>query len=242
MVDSFSLVIRKLISWLDAIETYEPIEIFTKKDGSIVTNFDLIIQAKIKELLSELIPEAILVSEENNVRSSAELSNQIILIDPIDGTENFASGLPFWGIGLAHFIDLQLKATCVLFPEILFYHASKNVDLGACLNYRNLRTSSSKKNKYLHPANFEREFLGNSAIGIQDRILGCSLLNISLACLESWTFKSSGPGLKVWDFMPAILPALETGRLIYVNDVRYTGEFLRVADRYKVQILAVSND
>jgi myo-inositol-1(or 4)-monophosphatase len=236
MVDSFSLLIRKLISWLDVIEPYEPIEIFTKDDCSIVTNFDLIIQSKIKELLSELIPDAILVSEENNVRSSAELSNQIILIDPIDGTENFASGLPFWGIGLAHFIDMQLKATCVLFPEILFYHASKDVDLGARSNYRNLRTSSSKNRNYLHPANFEREFLAKNAFGGQDRILGCSLLNISLACLESWTFKSSGPGLRAWDFLPAILPALENDRLIYVNDEPYTGKFLQVENRYKVQI------
>ena len=242
MIDNFSLIIRKLTSWLDAIEPYEPIEIFTKDDGTIVTNFDLIIQSKIKELLSELIPDAILVSEENNVRSSAEVSNQIILIDPIDGTENFASGLPFWGIGLAHFIDMQLKATCVLFPEILFYHASKDVDLGARSNYRNLRTSTLKKRNYLHPANFEREFLAKNTFGSQDRILGCSLLNISLACLGSWTFKSSGPGLRTWDFLPAILPALENGRLVYINDELYTGKFLRVADRYKVQITTVSND
>jgi myo-inositol-1(or 4)-monophosphatase len=242
MIDNFSLIIRKLISWLDAIEPYEPIEIFTKDDGTIVTNFDLIIQSKIKELLSELIPDAILVSEENNVRSSAEVSNQIVLIDPIDGTENFASGLPFWGIGLAYFIDMQLKATCVLFPEILFYHASKDVDLGSRSNYRNLRTSSLKKRNYLHPANFERDFLAKNTFGGQDRILGCSLLNISLACLESWTFKSSGPGLRAWDFLPAILPALENGRLVYINDELYTGEFLRVADRYQVQITTVSND
>ena len=242
MIDNFSLIIRKLISWLDAIEPYEPIEIFTKDDGTIVTNFDLIIQSKIKELLSELIPDAILVSEENNVRSSAEVSNQIILIDPIDGTENFASGLPFWGIGMAYFIDMQLKATCVLFPEILFYHASKDVDLGSRSNYRNLRTSTLKKRNYLHPANFEREFLAKNTFGSQDRILGCSLLNISLACLESWTFKSSGPGLRAWDFLPAILPALENGRLVYINDELYTGKFLRVADRYKVQITTVSND
>ena len=242
MIDNFSLIIRKLISWLDAIEPYEPIEIFTKDDGTIVTNFDLIIQSKIKELLSELIPDAILVSEENNVRSSAEVSNPIVLIDPIDGTENFASGLPFWGIGLAYFIDMQLKATCVLFPEILFYHASKDVGLGARSNYRNLRTSTLKKRNYLHPANFEREFLAKNTFGSQDRILGCSLLNISLACLESWTFKSSGPGLRAWDFLPAILPALENGRLVYINDELYTGEFLRVADRYQVQITTVSND
>ena len=242
IVDNFSQTIRNLITWLDTIKPYEPTEIFTKKDGSIVTNFDLIIQSKIEALVSELIPGAILVSEENNVGSCGESSNQIILIDPIDGTENFASGLPLWGVGLAHFIDMQLKATCVLFPEIQLFHASKDVNLGASSNYRNLRTSSSKRGNYLHPANFKHDFFAKNTFGGQNRILGCSLMNISLACLGSWTFKSSGPGLKAWDFLPAILPALENGKLVYINDALYTGEFLRVEDRYKVQITTMSND
>lgn len=240
-VDNFSQTIRKLMAWLDTIKPYEPIEIFTKKDGSIVTNFDLIIQSKIETLVSKLMPDAILVSEENYVKSCGELSSQIILIDPIDGTENFASGLPLWGVGLANFIDMKLKATCVLFPEIRLLHASKDVNVGVNSNYRHLRINFSKRSNYLHPANFEHNFFAKNVLDGQNRILGCSLMNISLACLGSWIFKSSGSGLKAWDFLPAILPALENGKLVYVNDELYTGEFLQVKDRYKVQITTVSD-
>ena len=38
-----------------------------------------------------------IISEENDQRDVSEF---IALVDPLDGTENFVSGLPIWGISI----------------------------------------------------------------------------------------------------------------------------------------------
>jgi myo-inositol-1(or 4)-monophosphatase len=160
----------------------------------------------------------------------------LILIDPIDGTENFASGLPIWGVGLAYFVKNKIQATCVLFPEMKLFHASSAVIMDKSCVYSQLRRGSSKRSNCVHPANFEKNSLFEDSFTYQNRILGCSLMNISLACYDAWIFKSSGPGLKTWDFLPAILPALENGKLVYVNKNAYSGEYLSEEKRYHLQI------
>lgn len=74
----------------------------TKSDSSIVTEVDIAIEEALRKDIEKHFPDHGIIGEEFGV-SKAEADFQWIL-DPIDGTEEFANGMPFWGtiIGL-HF-------------------------------------------------------------------------------------------------------------------------------------------
>jgi hypothetical protein len=86
----------------------------------------------------------------------------------------------------------------------------------------------------LYPSNFFLPDLFAGAMGSHQRILGCALFNIAIASRSGWSFNSSGPGLKAWDFLPAVLPAMQSGQLVFVNNQRYEGEFLSPLELYSV--------
>ena len=82
-----------------------------KKDGSLITKYDLITEEKIFEILSK--SDANIVTEE--VLSKENNSDYCWYVDPIDGTTSFSKGIPLYGtiIGLTFkgmpimgFIDL----------------------------------------------------------------------------------------------------------------------------------------
>lgn len=74
----------------------------TKDDGSLVTKSDRWADTYIKEALEKEFPEyGILTEESTQVLPDREWT---WVIDPLDGTTNFARGIPIWGIsvGLLH--------------------------------------------------------------------------------------------------------------------------------------------
>ena len=64
-----------------------------KGDGSVVTEADIAVDRVLVPALEAVFPEATVVSEERPV-SVAGASERLILLDPIDGTTAFASGVP----------------------------------------------------------------------------------------------------------------------------------------------------
>lgn len=76
-----------------------------KPDGSIVTEADVVVQGRIAEELKELTPEFELIGEEMtaNVRQeiTAHATEGLWYLDPLDGTRNFATGVPIFAISLA---------------------------------------------------------------------------------------------------------------------------------------------
>ncbi len=73
-----------------------------KSDGTRVTNVDLAISENIFETLSEAFPEDDFCSEENvNDADYRPLSAEFAwVLDPVDGTNNYAVGIPECGISL----------------------------------------------------------------------------------------------------------------------------------------------
>lgn len=71
-----------------------------KADSSIVTEVDIAIEEALRKDIEKHFPDHGIIGEEFGV-SRPEADFQWIL-DPIDGTEEFANGMPFWGtiIGL----------------------------------------------------------------------------------------------------------------------------------------------
>ncbi len=76
-----------------------------KADGSIVTAADTAMQAHIQAALAEAWPQYAFLGEEMSAEDQATaLANSAQgcwCLDPLDGTSNFANGIPFFAVSLA---------------------------------------------------------------------------------------------------------------------------------------------
>jgi len=78
-----------------------------KKDGSVVTAADRDIEDALCDRIGRLAPGCNFVTEERprQYRDGAEYT---FVIDPIDGSDNFSNGAPFWSISVG-LLDAELR-------------------------------------------------------------------------------------------------------------------------------------
>ncbi|MFM8604185.1 MAG: inositol monophosphatase family protein, partial [Cyanobium sp.] len=72
-----------------------------KADGTLITACDRWSDATLVGGLADLFPGEGVLSEEGEKRVPA--SESYWVVDPLDGTTNFAAGIPYWAISLARF-------------------------------------------------------------------------------------------------------------------------------------------
>ncbi len=110
-------------------------EVRQKDDnGDLVTNLDIEIEQYLIEQIKQNYPNFDIVSEEFN--SNKKTTENCFIIDPIDGTINFANDLPLWGIQIACKKDGETIASAINLPKINeFYYADKT---GAYLNNKKI--------------------------------------------------------------------------------------------------------
>lgn len=90
-----------------------------KKDGSIITKADKAVQQALTEHLATLCPDVLMLGEEmppEQQHALLESGQPLWCLDPIDGTSNFAAGLPFFSISLALIEAGKVSAGVVLDP------------------------------------------------------------------------------------------------------------------------------
>ena len=79
-----------------------------KADGSLFTEADLETQRRFCEALPKFLPGAVL-GEEMTAAEQGDCWNEgargLWCIDPIDGTTNFANGIPLFAVSIAYMID-----------------------------------------------------------------------------------------------------------------------------------------
>lgn len=96
-------------------------EISAKRDGSYVTDIDLALQQRICAALKSAYPDIPFIGEETpeseRDRILASGARRVWCLDPLDGTTNFTSGLPFYGISLALLAD-RMPVQGVVFDPI----------------------------------------------------------------------------------------------------------------------------
>lgn len=106
-------------------------------ENDLVTNLDLEIEKFIIEKIKKEYPNYDIVSEEFN--NNNQISNNCFIIDPIDGTINFANNLPLWGIQIACVKDGKTVASIISLPHINeFYYADET---GAYLNDKKIKVN-----------------------------------------------------------------------------------------------------
>lgn len=75
-----------------------------KADGSFLTEADLAVQKRIAAQLRQHWPETVFLGEEMAADQQAGLlasAQPIWCLDPLDGTSNFAAGIPYFAVSLA---------------------------------------------------------------------------------------------------------------------------------------------
>lgn len=99
--------LRRLVASAASAELlprYADVSRARKVDGSVVTEADLVMQQRIGRELAARWPETALLGEEMAGTEQAAIlrsGRPVWLLDPLDGTSNFASGVPFFSVSLA---------------------------------------------------------------------------------------------------------------------------------------------
>jgi len=90
----------------------------TKRDGSVVTEADGAAQESIAKFLYSRWPEIAFLGEEMSAQEQQGLmqSNAVWCLDPLDGTSNFATGIPFFGVSLALIENQQQRLGLIYDP------------------------------------------------------------------------------------------------------------------------------
>ncbi|RYG21504.1 inositol monophosphatase family protein [bacterium] len=87
-----------------------------KSDGSIVTNADKAVETWLRNELTSFIPGTTVWGEEFGFEDAG--TNGRWLVDPVDGTSNFAFGSPLWGVSIGFEVGGRLKMGAVALPDL----------------------------------------------------------------------------------------------------------------------------
>lgn len=120
----------------------ESVEIEKHKNANdLLTKNDVETESYILELIKRKYPDVNIISEELNADSS--LKGITVVIDPIDGTCNYAAGLDFFGIQVAIFSGNEVVASVIYLPRKKeMFSAFK--DEGCYLNNKLIKIDANK--------------------------------------------------------------------------------------------------
>lgn len=203
-------------------ESYKDVqrpEVEFKGEIDLVTKFDRESQEIIYNILTSNFPNHSILGEEDlSVEKEKEL---LWLIDPLDGTTNFAHSLPVFSVSIAFFVEGQPQVGVVYVPILneMFYAVHKS---GAFLNQKKITVSEEKdlgnsllatgfpydcrESKQNNLGNFSKFLVKARAI----RRWGVASIDLSyVACGRFEGFWE--PKLKPWDTAAGMLILQEAG-------------------------------
>ena len=112
-----------------------------KGEVDLVTDFDIRTENFLKEKLQKVFPSFTIVGEETSAEGCYPAEN-VIFIDPIDGTTNFVHGVPFVAVSVGIITDSETKYGVVYNP-ILDELYSAETGKGAFCNGASLKVSDN---------------------------------------------------------------------------------------------------
>jgi myo-inositol-1(or 4)-monophosphatase len=186
----------------------------------LVTEYDLKSESYILTALKKKYPSHATLSEESG-HSFLEKAEVTWVIDPLDGTNNFAHGLPIFSVSIAAVCKNEVIAGAIVNP-ITEEAFSAYIDGGAYLNGSKIGTSLTKEldrsflavgfpyNIELNPLHCIEQFTRSLHKGMPLRRLGSAA--IDLAYVASGRFDGYWETvLSPWDFAAGVLLVKEAG-------------------------------
>ena len=196
-----------------------------KSDNSFVSEGDLLVQKLIADEIKKKYNNYYFISEENDHKEKWKKYNDFIVLDPIDGTDNFISGMKEWGVGISIFKNKEHTESMIFLPDMNI--TLKSGDKVSKNKSRIIGMSSRYFKKGLKPCDTNFEY----------RALGCSMINMYYVITGSFKSYVDTNGGFIWDILPGLNLALENNCEVYVEGEKYNGQFLSPDKRYKLEIL-----
>ncbi len=206
--------------------TYKKICLKNKMDvkdkgaKDVVTNIDLMTEQFLINAIKSKYPQDIIVSEEGH--PTAKVQGRSWIIDPIDGTINFAKDIELWGTQLAFVVDGKPEFCVMYLPYIdeLYYAA---IGQGAYLNDQLLpKQSPSKIENYMALLDYSL-FMQDYALQ-ETRSLFDSCMRLRMLGSSCYSFCKVAKGdygafvlycKNPWDYIPGTVLCHETGSTVY---------------------------
>ncbi len=213
-------------------------EIFKKKDETIVTEYDFAVEHIIVSKLKEIFGDIPVVSEEfedeDNLKNIEQ--NLHFVLDPIDGTHSFAKGEEY-SINLGVVLNKKCVLSFLVSPHqdnILFANENKvflyslktkdtteikiNQNIGK--NYLNTCVSRT----YFSKETITKNFLATLSENLNKEIIYHNFsgsVRYTIMIIQDFDVSVSLKGFKYWDIMP-LLYLLESAGLLLFFDNKYT--------------------
>ena len=198
-----------------------------KDDNSYVSEGDLLIQSVVSAWVQERLPSYQLISEEMApFGNDWDPMGKYVLLDPIDGTENFISGLKEWGVGVSIYAQGQHQESCIYLPEL----GERQITGMPMKRYRSRIMGLSSSLTAEDMADLKRQQ------GLEFRIIGCAMYNLLMAARGSYRIFENVKGVNCWDILPGLNLALEAGCKTWVDGEPYHGQLLFPTKKYRVRI------
>ena len=202
--------LQKLDNLFDAVskrqlKDFGNISANKKYDGSLITNCDLWSDNKIVEGLAEIAPNEGVLSEEGN--KSIPSSTAYWVVDPLDGTTNFAAGIPFWSISVARFVKGKPQSSFLNIPKLNKKFLAIKGE-GVWLNNKKIVCENNiQKSTCVSLCSRSIKILQkkpNEVFPGKIRLLGVSSLNLTSVAMGQ-TFGAIESTPKIWDIAAAWL-------------------------------------
>ena len=126
-----------------ALEYFHRAHVTSKPDGSLVTDADLAIQERLAAEIARAFPDDAIIGEEAGLSTGPRHALYRWVLDPVDGTNNFARGLPGFSVSIGVLRNGQPFAGAVYDPITRWLFAAC-AGRGAWLNDRRLRVSGRR--------------------------------------------------------------------------------------------------
>jgi len=114
---------------------------FKSEDINLVTEFDRRSEALIVERLAAAFPEDRVVAEEGTTRGTERAGQRVWYVDPLDGTTNFAHGMPIFSVSLGLTIDRRPVLGVVEAPALGWSFAGTTTGGGSTFNGKPIEPS-----------------------------------------------------------------------------------------------------
>jgi myo-inositol-1(or 4)-monophosphatase len=232
-LDESELALKAASSSADMIEETQTEGIAITTKGSprdIVTELDLAIEELIRNILKTSRYKIIGEETIKNEKISPSKNEPVWFIDPIDGTTNFISAIPYYSTSIGLVEDFKFHVGAVAMPALkeIFFTIG---DQGSYRNGKLLKVHPSDLNNSLVAAGFsgnpgegdkrqkEYELFGK----VNDSSRGClrlgsasvNICNVAAGRLGAAYAVSN----KIWDIAGAIAVALQSGCKVYIERI-----------------------
>ena len=181
------------------------------EDNSLVTDMDLQSEHLFRTFLRREFPDHSFLGEETG--NEPRDPEHYWIVDPIDGTTNFAHGIPYWGPSLAYWHRGEPTLALVHFPALDCLFMARRGG-GATLNGQPIRTSTAREYSPMTTValHSRTHYTHHLRLRAKVRVLGSIIGNMCFTARG--TFVAAHGRGRLWDVAAGVLILQEAGAVV----------------------------